>query len=179
MLSPMGIEVMTPDILGISFEVEETGTTFEENAALKSEALFSLTGLPCLADDSGICVSHLKGAPGVYSARYGQTNLDDRGRAQFLLENLKGVEDRKAYYVCCLAYTTGKQTYFIQEECHGIISKEYDSEGTYGFGYDPIFFFPPLNQVFSRVIPEEKNLVSHRGKALRVFYENFKNEIYQ
>ncbi len=179
MLSPLGIEVSTPSTLGIPFEVEETGTTFEENAALKSEALYSLTGFASLADDSGICVSHLNGAPGVYSARYGHHHLDDRGRAEFLLNNLRGIEDRKAYYVCCLAYTTEKKTYFIQEECHGLISKEYDQEGTFGFGYDPIFFFPPYNQVFSRVVPEDKNLVSHRGKALRVFYENLKNGNYK
>jgi XTP/dITP diphosphohydrolase len=179
MLIPLGIEVSSPAILGIPFEVDETGTTFEENAALKSEALFVLTGLPCLADDSGICVSHLNGAPGVYSARYGEPHLDDRGRAEFLLENLHGIEDRKATYVCCLAFTNEKRTYLIREECHGLITTEYDSEGIYGFGYDPIFFFPPFQNVFSRVVPEQKNEVSHRGKALKIFYDHLKNGNYQ
>ena len=178
-VSPLGIEIATPEILGLSLDVEETGSTFEENAALKSNALYSITKIPTLADDSGICVSHLNGAPGIYSARYGSTGLDDRGRAEYLMEAMENIENRKAYYVCCLAYTNSKGIFYVREECHGELTTEYDEEGTYGFGYDPIFYYPPLNSVFSRVLPEEKNIVSHRGKALKVFYENYKNGIYE
>ena len=176
---PLGIEISTPEMMGISLDVEETGNTFEENASLKSNALYSITKIPTLADDSGICVSYLNGEPGIYSARYGNPGLDDRGRAEYLLEAMKNIENRKAYYVCCLAYTNSKGTFFVREECHGELTTKYDEEGIYGFGYDPIFYFPPLNAVFSSVLPEEKNIVSHRGKALKVFYENYKNKIYE
>ncbi len=179
LFSSLNIDIMTPDILNITFEVDEVGSTFKENAALKSEELYRITKLPSLADDSGICVNALNGEPGIFSARYGPSDLDDRGRAEYLLETMENIENRKAYYVCCLAYTTSKGTYYVREECHGELTKEYDEEGLYGFGYDPIFYFPPLKNVFSRILPEEKNNVSHRGKALKVFYENYKNGIYE
>ena len=179
MLSPLGIEVITPGNMGIDFYVEETGNTFQENARLKSEALFSKSGIPCLADDSGICVDYLNGEPGVFSARYGKPELDDKGRALFLLENMKGVKSRTAYYQCCLSYTTSTQTYFIEEKCHGFISDFYDEDGKFGFGYDPIFISSDLNILFSRVSPEIKNNVSHRGKALKQFLEGFKMGVFK
>ena len=172
LLSPLNISIETPGQLGIDFEVEETGTTFKANATLKSEYLFKLTGIPCLADDSGICVKALGGRPGIYSARYGDPDLDDRGRAEYLLKELGSNPDRDAYYVCSLAFTTELGTEIIEEECHGKIHDFYDTEGRYGFGYDPIFFYPPYNTLFSRVPLHEKNIVSHRGKALRKFYES-------
>lgn len=172
LLSPLNIDIETPASLGLNFEVEETGLTFKENAALKSEYLYNLTKIPSLADDSGICVSALGGRPGVYSARYGEPGLDDRGRAEFLLKELGHNLNRDAYYVCCLAYTTNLGTRILEEECHGKIHHVYDSDGKYGFGYDPIFFYPPFNDLFSRIPLKDKNLVSHRGKALRSFYES-------
>jgi XTP/dITP diphosphohydrolase len=176
---PLKIEVSTPNDLNIKFEVDENGSSFKENAALKSEELFRITNIPSLADDSGICVNALSGDPGIYSARYGKPTLDDRGRAEFLLEKMEGITDRSAYYHCALAFTNKRGTFFVEEQCSGLISNDYDEIGLYGFGYDPIFYFPPLNELFSRIKLEEKNKVSHRGKALQIFYQNYKNGIYE
>ena len=179
LFSSLNIDVITPELLNINFEVDEIGTTFKENAALKSEELFRITQLPSLADDSGICVNALNGEPGIFSARYGPTNLDDRGRAEFLLDKMTGISDRSAYYHCSLAFTNISGTFFIEEQCHGLIANKYDEEGIYGFGYDPIFYFPPYNDLFSNVKLEDKNKVSHRGKALLTFYHNYKNGNYE
>jgi len=172
LLAPMNISIETPRQLGIYLEVEENGKTFKENATLKSQYFYKHTGIPCLADDSGICVKALDGRPGIYSARYGLPGLDDRGRAEYLLKELGTNPYRDAYYVCSLAFTSELGTRIIEEECHGKIHDNYDIEGKYGFGYDPIFFFPPYNSLFSRVPLHEKNIVSHRGKALKKFYES-------
>lgn len=176
LLSPLGVTVKKPNDIGIKFEVEETGLTFRENAHLKSTYLYEKTGMPCLADDSGICVNALGGRPGVFSARYGTPDLNDRGRAVYLLNELGANPDRRAYYVCCLSYTISSETVYIEEECHGVIHTEYDNEGKFGFGYDPIFFFPPLNTLFSKIPLLEKNKVSHRGKALLKFYNHLQNQ---
>ena len=179
LFSSLSIDINTPDLLNIIFEVDETGSTFKENAALKSEELYRITNLPSLADDSGICVNALNGEPGIFSARYGTPNLDDRGRAEFLLDKMKGMMDRSAYYHCALAFTNMNGTFFIEEQCHGLIANEYDEQGIYGFGYDPIFYFPPYDNLFSKVNLEDKNKVSHRGKALLSFYQNNKNGNYE
>ena len=177
--SSLNIDIVTPELLNIIFEVEETGSTFKENAALKSEELFRITKLPSLADDSGICVNALNGEPGIYSARYGTADLDDRGRAEFLLDKMKEIKDREAYYHCALAFTNKNGTFFIEDQCHGLISEAYDEKGIYGFGYDPIFYYPPYDNLFSKVNLDDKNKVSHRGKALLTFYQNFKNGRYE
>jgi XTP/dITP diphosphohydrolase len=163
-----GFTLLTPKELGLEFEVEETESTFEGNAKLKSEHLYKISGLPSIADDSGICVSALGGNPGVFSARYGKQGFNDRDRTEFLLENIKGNPDRAAFYYCCIAFTNENGTRFFTGKCEGLLADDYDESGN-GFGYDPIFTYPPLGKRFSQISPEEKNKVSHRGIALREF----------
>ena len=163
-----GFSLLTPKELGLVFEVEETESTFEGNARLKSEHLYRISRLPSIADDSGICVNALGGKPGVYSARYGKPGFTDRDRTEFILKETKGNPDRAAYYFCCIAYTDASGTKFFTGKCEGLLAEDYDESGN-GFGYDPIFIYPPLAKRFSQISPEEKNKVSHRGIALREF----------
>lgn len=169
-LSQLGIEVVGPKDLGITVEVEETGTTFAENAMLKAEAICKAADLPAIADDSGLCVDALNGAPGVYSARYGGEGLDDTGRYQLLLENLKGQTDRSAHFACAIAcaFPNGDRL-TAQGQCPGTIA--FAPMGTGGFGYDPVFYIPELKKTFGELTGEEKSAISHRGKALRSFAE--------
>ena len=167
-LSGLGVEVVSPKELGIYLEVEETGTTFAENAMLKAKAICEAAGLPAVADDSGLCVDALNGGPGVYSARYGGEGLDDTGRYQLLLQNMRGQTDRSAKFVsvitCC--FPNG-DVITARGECPGTIAFAPMGEG--GFGYDPVFFVPALKKTFSQLTAEEKNAISHRGKALEIF----------
>ncbi|EMO83238.1 RdgB/HAM1 family non-canonical purine NTP pyrophosphatase [Leptospira santarosai] len=165
-LFELGIQILTPKDLKISFNVEETGSTFTENALIKARELFRLTKLPSIADDSGICVSALGGEPGVYSARFGGPGLKDEDRALLLLEKMKGKSDRRAHYVCVIAFVDETTERIFEGGCEGIISEEYDRVGIYGFGYDPIFIYLPFQKPFSQVPESEKNSVSHRKKAL-------------
>ncbi|MCP5510371.1 MAG: RdgB/HAM1 family non-canonical purine NTP pyrophosphatase [Leptospiraceae bacterium] len=169
LMQRMNYRVLTPRDLNLDFDVEETGTTFRENAQLKSSALYKLTGIPSLADDSGICVESLQGAPGVYSARYGSPNWTDRERAEYLLENMKSFINRRAHYFCSISYSREEGTEFFDADVHGVIEWDYDEKGKFGFGYDPIFYYPPFGERFSRVPTDRKNQISHRGKALRAF----------
>ncbi|TGK39776.1 RdgB/HAM1 family non-canonical purine NTP pyrophosphatase [Leptospira andrefontaineae] len=164
-LSPLGFTLSTPKELGIDFGPEETGKTFTENALLKARELYSLSKLPSLADDSGICVEALGGEPGVYSARFGGEGLDDEGRARLLLEKMKGEKNRNAKYVCVIALVSSEGEFTFEGECPGLISDIYDTSGN-GFGYDPIFYYPPFSAHFSQVSDEKKNSVSHRKHAL-------------
>lgn len=167
-LSHLGIEVCSEAEAGVDVDVEETGTTFEENSLLKAKAVMEASGLPAIADDSGLCVDALGGAPGVYSARYGGEGLDDVQRYQLLLENMKGQMPRTARFVsvitCC--FPNG-DVLSARGECEGTVAFAPMGEG--GFGYDPIFFVPGLKKTFSQLTPEEKNAISHRGKALEAF----------
>ena len=167
-LSRLGIEVCSEAEAGVDVEVEETGTTFEENSRLKAEAVMKESGMPAIADDSGLCVDALGGAPGVYSARYGGEGLDDVGRYRLLLENMKGQMPRTAKFVsvitCC--FPNG-DVISARGECPGTIAFAPMGEG--GFGYDPVFFIPGLKKTFAQLTPEEKNAISHRGKALELF----------
>jgi XTP/dITP diphosphohydrolase len=165
-LGELGVQILTPKDLNVSFNVEETGSTFSENALLKARELFRLTQLPSIADDSGICVAALDGAPGVYSARFGGEGLDDKGRALLLLERLKGNPNRKAHYECVIAFVDEKTERTFEGKCEGTIAEEYDSIGKYGFGYDPVFIFPLFQKPFSQISDSEKNQVSHRKEAL-------------
>ena len=167
-LSGLGVEVMLESEAGVDMEVEETGTTFEENALLKAKAVCEASGLPAVADDSGLCVDALNGAPGVYSARFGGEGLDDPGRCRLLLENLRGQLDRRGKFVSaiCCCFPNG-DTVTARGECPGTIA--YAPRGENGFGYDPIFFLPGLKKTFAQLTPGEKNAVSHRGSALREF----------
>ena len=166
-LSHMGVEVCLESAVGVDVDVEETGSTFEENSLLKAKAVMEASGLPAIADDSGLCVDALGGAPGVYSARYGGPGLDDTGRYKLLLENMKG-QPRAAKFVsvitCC--FPNG-DVLTARGECPGTIAFAPMGEG--GFGYDPVFFVPGLKKTFAQLAAEEKNAISHRGKALEAF----------
>ncbi len=164
-------KLVSPADLGIlDFHPEETGTTFLENARIKSTALFQLTRLPSIADDSGLEVYALGGEPGVYSARYGGENLSDRQRAERILTRMQGVRDRRARFQCVIYFVSELGERAFTGTVEGIIGESY-VEGN-GFGYDPIFFYPPLNKCFSELTPQEKNKISHRARALREFAES-------
>ena len=167
-LSGLGVEVVSPSGLGVDIEVEETGATFAENALLKARAICEASGLPAIADDSGICVDALNGGPGVYSARYGGEGLDDAGRTRLLLENMRGQTTRAAHFACAIAcvFPDGK-TLTAEGRCDGAVAFAPMGEG--GFGYDPVFLVPEKGKTFSQLTAEEKNEISHRGKALREF----------
>jgi XTP/dITP diphosphohydrolase len=145
---------------------EETGATYAENALLKARAAVHLTGATALADDSGIEVDALGGGPGLHSARWGGPELDDAGRNALLLERLRGVprERRTARYRCVIAIVDpDKRERLVQGTCEGVIAEA--PRGAGGFGYDPLFFFPPLNATFGEVPADAKHRVSHRGIA--------------
>ena len=167
-LSGMGVEVCLQSDVGIDIDVEETGTTFEENSLLKAKAVMEASGLPAIADDSGVCVDALNGGPGIYSARYGGPELDDTGRYRLLLENMRGAKTRAAHFTSCIAcvFPNG-DTLEAEGVCPGTIA--FAPQGDGGFGYDPVFFLPELRKTYAQLTPEEKAAVSHRGKALAVF----------
>ena len=175
-----GIELVLQSELGVDIDVEETGSTFEENSLLKAEAVMKATGLPALADDSGIAVDALNGEPGIYSARYGfDESLDDWGRLLLLLKNTEHVPDgqRQAQFVCVISFVTPEGTVIqARGEIHGELTRE--PAGENGFGYDPIFYYPPLGKTTAELSPEEKNQVSHRANALRLFYKKMKEAGY-
>ena len=172
-LSAHGVEVVLQSELGLHVEVEETGSTFAENAMLKAKAVMAASGLPAIADDSGVCVDALQGAPGVYSARYGGPELDDVGRYRLLLNVMQGQTNRAAHFTSAIAcvFPNG-DTIEAEGECPGSIA--FAPMGDGGFGYDPVFFLPQLKKTYAQLTPEEKAAVSHRGKALAVFEEKLK-----
>ena len=167
-LSGMGVEVCLQADAGVDVDVEETGSTFEENSLLKARAVMEASGLAAIADDSGLCVDALNGAPGVYSARYGGEGLDDVGRYRLLLANMPKGAARTAKFVsvitCCFP---GGDVLTARGECPGTIAFAPMGEG--GFGYDPVFFLPKLKKTFAQLTAEEKNAISHRGLALEAF----------
>ena len=174
------MELVLQSDLGVDIDVEENGTSFEENSFIKAEAVMKATGLPALADDSGIAVDALNGEPGIYSARYGfDESLDDWGRLELLLKNTEQVPDGQlqAKFVCVITMVTPEgQTIQARGEIHGELTRE--PRGENGFGYDPIFFYPPLGRTTAELSPQEKNEVSHRANALKVFYEKLKEAGY-
>ena len=169
-LSGLGVEVVSPADLEIEIEVEETGNTFAENAMLKAKAISAAASLPAIADDSGLCVDALNGGPGVYSARYGGEELDDRGRCMLLLENLRGQTTRAAHFACAIAcvFPDGR-TLEAEGRCDGAIA--FAPLGTGGFGYDPVFLVPEKGKTFGQLTAGEKHAISHRGKALEAYVE--------
>ena len=175
-----GFQLVLQSELGVDIDVEETGTTFGENSFLKAEAVMKATGLPALADDSGIAVDALNGEPGIYSARYGfDDTLDDWGRLLLLLKNTEHVPDgqRQAQFVCVITMVTPEgQTLQARGEIHGELLRA--PVGENGFGYDPIFYYPPMGMSTAEMSSEDKNKVSHRANALRVFYEKLKEAGY-
>ena len=175
-----GFDLVLQSELGVDIDVEENGTTFEENSFIKAEAVMKATGLPALADDSGIAVDALNGEPGIYSARYGfDDTLDDWGRLQLLLKNTEQVPDgqRQAQFVCVITMVTPDgQTIQARGEIHGELLRA--PVGENGFGYDPIFYYPPAGMSTAEMPAELKNQVSHRANALNVFYKKLKEAGY-
>lgn len=176
-LSPLGIEIVTDNEIGCTLrDVEENGTTFEENACIKALAGCEDSGLPCIADDSGLEVDALNGEPGIYSARYSGVHGDDEANIDKLLSNLENVPDEKrtGRFVCaaCCVFPDGRKI-TVRGTCEGTIFHERHGNG--GFGYDPIFNCG--GQPFGEISAEEKDRVSHRGNALRLLSEELKKII--
>ena len=169
LLQPLGIEVLTQAQLGIE-EAEEPHVTFIENALTKARYVSRLSGLPALADDSGICVEALGGAPGVLSARYaGDNPKSDQRNNEKLLHDMQGVADRRAHYYCVLVllhHADDPQPLIAEGEWHGEIAHEERGDG--GFGYDPLFWLPELGKMSAELEREQKHAISHRGKAMKV-----------
>ncbi len=174
MLAPLGIEVLTQAQLGIS-EAEEPHCTFVENALAKARHVSRESGLPALADDSGICVEALGGAPGVISARYaGDNPKSDQKNNEKLLREMEGVADRRAHYYCVLVlvrHADDPQPLIAEGEWHGEIFHEERGDG--GFGYDPMFWLPQLGKTAAELTHDEKAQISHRAKALQVLLQRF------
>ncbi len=174
-LEPLGIEVVSQSQAGICLEVEETGTTFAENARLKAEAIYAQAGISVVADDSGLEVDALDNAPGVYSARYGGEGLSDADRYNKLLDALAEVptEKRGARFVCVLHYIDeAGEHHSLRGECPGLIG--YAPQGENGFGYDPIFMVGEKS--FAQLTSGEKDAISHRGRALELFVKLLKEK---
>ena len=172
LLADAGVEVLSQREAGCDFEVEETGSTFEENAWLKAAAVTKATGLPAVADDSGIEINAMDGGPGIYSARFTGSHADsDDDRNRYLLERLKGVENRRAKFVSCVCCTFPDGTVLRSRgECRGSIG--YAPRGAGGFGYDPLFLTDDVpGKTTAELDPAEKNRISHRGRAFRAFKE--------
>lgn len=172
-----GFEVVSPADLGITEDIPETGATLQENSLQKAQYLFDRTGLPCFADDTGLEVDALGGAPGIYSARYAGPGHDSEANMDKLLAELIRLDDRRARFrtVVTLILTDG-QPHFFEGSCEGSIARE--RHGTGGFGYDPVFLpdaYP--GRTLAEVSEEEKNAVSHRGKAIRAMAEWLRSKV--
>lgn len=165
-LKPLGISAVSAREAGISLEdVEETGTTFKENAYIKAKAAYKLSKMPCVADDSGLMVDALGGNPGVYSARYSGENATDKQNTEKLLNELKNVpdKDRTAAFYCCICVILNDDVIYASGKCEGTIARS--PRGDNGFGYDPVFLLDN-GMSFAEITSEEKDQISHRGKAL-------------
>ena len=169
-LAPFFDDVQSMREAGIEHETVEDGTTFMENAVKKAKELAEISGCCAIADDSGLCVDALGGAPGIYSARFSGVHGDDKANNRLLLQKLEGVQDRGAHYTCAiaLAWPDGK-TVTAEDYLYGEIA--HDEKGSNGFGYDPLFLLPERGLRTAELSPEEKNRISHRGKALRQLVE--------
>ena len=171
-----GFDVITQTEAGAGdIDVIEDGTTFEENAIKKAETIMKATGKPTIADDSGLCVDYLNGAPGVYTARYAGENATDGENIEKLLGALDGVEmsKRAAQFVCVIAFAQpNEETKVFRGECGGFISHEIKGDG--GFGYDPIFYVEEYDLTMGELEPQIKNAISHRSNALKKFVEGIK-----
>ncbi len=171
MLAPLGIEVLTQTQLGIA-EAEEPHHTFIENALAKARHVSAACGLPALADDSGICVEALGGAPGVQSARYAGEPKSDARNNEKLLGVMQGIEDRRAHYYCVLVlvrHADDPQPLIAEGEWVGEIAHEERGDG--GFGYDPLFWLPELGKMSAELSRDEKAQISHRAKALGILLQ--------
>ena len=169
-----GAEILSLDEVGVLEDIEENGETFEENALIKARAAAG-RGYISIGEDSGLAVNALDGAPGVYSARYAGEHGDDRANNEKLLSELADKTDRSASFVCtigCVLPDAPDNGYVFRGETEGVIIDEY--RGTGGFGYDPLFLYEPSGRTFAELSGEEKNAISHRGKAIELFAEFLK-----
>lgn len=161
-----GNSILLKDLTSINFnkEIIEDGNSFIENAMIKCKTVHEATGLPVLADDSGLCVEAMGGKPGIHTARYGGVGLNDVQRYELMLKEMKGQTNRNAAYICALVlYISPTRFYIVQEDCCGTLLESPVGNG--GFGYDPIFFTPVYGKGMAEISEEEKNAISHRGKA--------------
>lgn len=165
-------EILSLKDIGLVMEIEETGATFEENSFIKAKAVYDKCNIPTLADDSGLMVDALDGAPGVFSARYSGENATDKTNNELLLENLRGKENREAKFVSVITFYDGNNVFHTVGETAGRILEE--AKGNNGFGYDSLFFSYELGKSFGEVDENEKNKVSHRAKALNRMEERLK-----
>ena len=172
LLKDFPVNIKNLDDFGPIPHLEEDGDTFDENAYKKASFAARILGLPALADDSGLIVEALDGAPGIHSARYAGENATDEQRYLKLLDDMKGKSNRKAAFECVIsiAVPTGPALTY-EARCEGLITTE--PAGSNGFGYDPVFFYPPYNKTFAQITGEEKNRISHRGKALAELKSEF------
>jgi len=173
-LGTLGIEIVDPENT-VFVDVIEDASSFSGNARKKAEAFATVNGLPALADDSGLCVDALDGAPGVHSARFAGANASDADNNRKLLNELTGHAERSAHFTCALhlAFPGNEQSFIAEGHVHGEILAQEAGGG--GFGYDPLFFCPELGKAFAEATPGEKASVSHRGRALRALAEQLKN----
>ena len=167
------IEILSLADVGLEGEIVEDGATFEENALIKA-SFAAQSGFIGLGDDSGLCVTSLGGAPGIYSTRYAGEDASDKKNNEKLLSELGGMSDRSAKFVCCIAcvFPDGRQL-TVRGETHGVILESADGEG--GFGYDPLFYVPELGRTYANMSAEEKNAISHRGRAIERLADEIKN----
>ena len=166
-LKDFPIEVVSMKEMGITADIEEDGTTFEENSLIKARAISKLTGLPALADDSGLEVDYLNGEPGIYSARYLGRDTDYDYKNNYIINKLSDAKEgeRSARFVCVISLVLPDGREFVERGVvEGLIG--YEQKGENGFGYDPIFYLPEYGKTSAELSPEEKNKISHRGKAL-------------
>ncbi len=177
-LGQYGLEILLESDLGLDIEVEETGTTFEENSMLKAKAVQQAAGIAAIADDSGLQVDALNGAPGIYSARFGgERNKSDRDRLEYLLELMKDVpqEQRTARFVSVITMLRPDGSSIVARgTCEGVIA--FAPHGSNGFGYDPVFYVPQEGCTFAQLKSERKNEISHRANALKNFVEQLQEE---
>lgn len=170
-MSALNVEVISAKEAGVDFSsVEETGSTFAENALIKAMYAYEKTKLPSIADDSGLCVDAINGRPGIYSARYGGENSTDSEKIDLLLSELENVnkDDRTAHFNCSICCVINKDDVIAAEgRCEGYIG--FEKKGDNGFGYDPVFYLEN-GKAFAELSADEKDLFSHRGNALRKFY---------
>jgi XTP/dITP diphosphohydrolase len=171
-LKDFPVDIKNLDDFGPIPEIEEDGTTFDENAFKKASFTARILGIPAMGDDSGLKVAALNGAPGVYSARYAGENASDQENNTKLLREMEGVEDRSAAFICLISIAVPCGIALTYEGgCEGMISTT--PAGKNGFGYDPVFYYPSLGKTFAQLSSEEKNLISHRGKALAEVKQEF------
>lgn len=170
-LEPLGFDILSQKEANINIEVEEMGNTYEENAILKAEAIHNITKTAVLSDDSGLSIDYFDGAPGLYSARF-KPELSSKDTNEYILNEMRNVKDeeRIAYFVCCICFINDNgEKIIVEEKCNGKIA--YEAKGDNGFGYDPIFYLEEYGKTMAEISEEEKNKISHKGKALQKLRE--------